>query len=62
MESIESTNNHLLESSTTNDTSTHLYNYKSLNKDLDFLNSALVIYRIVLGLITVTGLVGNILT
>ncbi|KAL3866161.1 hypothetical protein ACJMK2_043489, partial [Sinanodonta woodiana] len=65
MERIESTNISFLENSTTNDTFTTMYNeseYAELNGIQDFLNSANTIFEIVLGLITVTGLVGNILT
>ncbi|KAL3866208.1 hypothetical protein ACJMK2_043530, partial [Sinanodonta woodiana] len=65
MESIESTNISILENSTTNHTITTLYKeseYEEHNGNQDFLNSAKYIFEIVLGLITVTGLVVNILT
>ncbi|KAL3866151.1 hypothetical protein ACJMK2_043479, partial [Sinanodonta woodiana] len=63
MQTIETTNNYLLENSTANVTTTLLYGESEEQKQiLDLFKSGLIIFLIVFGLITVTGLVGNILT
>ncbi|KAL3866212.1 hypothetical protein ACJMK2_043534 [Sinanodonta woodiana] len=63
MESIECTNNYLLKCSTTPATTTRLYEESEKVKEyLYFRESLNIVLLIVFGLITVTGLVGNILT
>ncbi|KAL3866204.1 hypothetical protein ACJMK2_043526 [Sinanodonta woodiana] len=65
MATIDGTNGFLYESSMANDTIPRLdteNKYEVKSQLMDFLTSAKRNYQIVLGLITVTGLVGNILT